>query len=350
MKSTTETMSGHALNARDLSGIRIAVASDSVHRRAQLQTTLERSGLRVVMSEPLSELFINKLEQKRAAVLILDIDSQVEREVDFLDHLLEVSPIPIIFNDVTDLPLNTPADRTASYGKLLRKLAELTGRTLEHIAVDPLTSHLSLSPLGDAGLARNVWVLGASLGGPQTVKRFLHALPANLPVAFVLAQHLGENFVSLLADQLDRSSSFQVTTPQVGYVLRHGQVVVAPVDERLVINPIGAIELNPCEETSSYRPSIDRVLKDVATRYGRASGAIIFTGMGDDGVAGCRAIAGAGGQVWVQEASSCVISAMPDAVIASGVASRQGAPEELAQALVEHFDSGATPGAAPGVA
>ncbi len=296
---------------------------------------LARSGLRVIMSEPLSELFINKLEQKRAAVLILDIDAQVEREVDFLEHLLERSPVPIIFNDVSALPLNTPADRAAGYGKLLRKIAELTGRAIEHIAVDPTTSQLTIPPQSDAGLARNVWVLGASLGGPQTVKRFLHALPADLPVAFILAQHLGENFVSLLADQLDRSCSFQVTTPRVGHVLRHGQVLVAPVDERLVINPIGALELHPCTEPAGYRPSIDRVLQDVTARYGRGSGAIIFTGMGDDAVAGCQALAQAGGQVWAQDRASCVISAMPDAVRATGVVSREGDPEALARALVE---------------
>jgi len=301
----------------------------------QLESMLERSGLRVIMSEPLSELFINKLEQKRAAVLILDIDEQVEREVNFLEHLLECSPVPIIFNDVSALPLNTPADRAAGYGKLLRKIAGLTGRAIEHIAVDPATSQLTIPPQSDAGLARNVWVLGASLGGPQTVKRFLHALPADLPAAFILAQHLGENFVSLLADQLNRSCSFQVSVPRVGHVLRHGQVLVAPVDERLVINPIGALELHPCTEPASYRPSIDRVLQDVAARYGRGGGAIIFTGMGDDAVAGCRALAQAGGQVWAQERSSCVISAMPDAVRATGAVTREGDPEALARALVE---------------
>lgn len=330
-------MSNPALHAGELNGIRIAIASDSMQRRAQLQSILERSGLRVVMSEPLSELFINKLEQKQAMVLILDIDSQIEREVDFLEHLLDRSPIPTVFNDVSALPLNTPADRAAGYGKLLRKIAELTGRSIEHIAADPATSQVTIPPQSDAGLARNVWVLGASLGGPQTVKRFLHALPGDLPVAFILAQHLGENFVYLLADQLNRGSAFQVVTPRVGHVLRHGQVVVAPVDDRLVINPIGALELHPQSEHGSYRPSIDRVLKDVAARYASASGAIIFTGMGDDGVAGCRAIANAGGQVWAQDAASCVISAMPDAVRASGTVSREGSPEALAQELVEYL-------------
>jgi len=330
-------MSNPALHAGELNGLRIAIASDSLQRRAQLQSILERSGLRVVMSEPFSELFINKLEQKQAMVLILDIDSQIEREVDFLEHLLDRSPIPTIFNDVSALPLNTPADRAAGYGKLLRKIAELTGRSIEHIAADPATNQLTIPPQGDAGLARNVWVLGASLGGPQTIKRFLHALPGDLPVAFILAQHLGENFVSLLADQLNRVSAFQVMTPRVGHVLRHGQVVVAPVDDRLVINPIGALELHPQSDRGSYRPSIDRILMDVAVRYGGASGAIIFTGMGDDGVAGCRAIASAGGQVWAQDADSCVISAMPDAVRASGAVSREGSPETLAAGLIEYL-------------
>jgi len=333
-------MSNHALHAGELSGIRIAVASDSVQRRSQLQAILERSGLRVVISEPLSELFINKLEQKRAAVLILDIDSQVEREVDFLEHLLDRSPIPTIFNDASALPLNTPADRGAVYGKLLHKIAELTGRSIEHIAADPAGRHVTIPPHNDAGLARNVWVLGASLGGPQTVKRFLHALPGDLPVAFVLAQHLGENFGYLLADQLNRGSAFQVITPRVGHVLRHGQVVVAPVDDRLVINPIGALELHPQNDHGNYRPSIDQVLKDVASRYGRASGTIIFTGMGDDGVDGCRAIAGAGGQVWAQDGASCVISAMPDAVRATGVVSHEGSPETLAHDLIEYLRDG----------
>lgn len=331
------TMNKPALHVPESNTIRVAIASDSFQRRGQLQTTLERSGLRVVMSEPLSELFINKLEQRRAAVLILDIDDRVEREVDFLECLLDRSPVPIIFNDVSALPLNTPADRAVGHGKLLRKIAQLSGRAMEYIAVDSLTGRSKMPPANDAGLARNVWVLGASLGGPQTVKRFLSALPAGLPVSFVLAQHLGENFVYLLAEQLSRTCRFQVITPQVGHVLRHGQVLVAPVDEHMVINSIGAIELHPAAGTAGYRPAIDRVLSDVAKRYGSESGAIVFTGMGDDGVAGCRVIAEAGGEVWAQDAASCVISAMPDAVRATGVVSREGSPEALARALIEHL-------------
>lgn len=36
-----------------------------------------------------------------------------------------------------------------------------------------------------------VWVLGASIGGPQAVKEFLAKLPAGTPAAFVVAQHIG---------------------------------------------------------------------------------------------------------------------------------------------------------------
>ena len=63
-------------------------------------------------------------------------------------------------------------------------------------------------------IARNVWVLGASLGGPEAVKRFLRALPVDIPATFILTQHLGANFVALLAEQLDRVSGMRVMPPK----------------------------------------------------------------------------------------------------------------------------------------
>ena len=170
------------------------------------------------------------------------------------------------------------------------------------------------------------------------MKGFLGALPTDLPVAFILAQHLGASFVGLLAEQLDRGMSFQVIAPKAGHVLRHGQVVVAPVDERLLVNPIGSIELHPVSETTTYSPSINQIIADVAARYGAQAGAIIFSGMGDDGVSGCRELAARGGQVWAQDAASCEISSMPDKVRASGVVGYSGAPPDLARRVVAYLN------------
>ena len=82
-----------------------------------------------------------------------------------------------------------------------------------------------------------------------------------------------------------------------------------------------------------YRLSIDAVLMNVARRYGKRSGAIIFSGMGNDGTEGVRAMAAQGAEVWAQDAASCLVSSMPDQVRQTGLVSFSGTPEALAQRL-----------------
>lgn len=45
----------------------------------------------------------------------------------------------------------------------------------------------------------NVWVMGASIGGPEAVREFLAELPKDCPALFLLAQHMGPEFVDIMA-------------------------------------------------------------------------------------------------------------------------------------------------------
>ena len=100
---------------------------------------------------------------------------------------------------------------------------------------------------------------------------------------------------------------------------------------------IGNIELADLPEQTSYSPSIDLVIQDIADRYGKLAGAIIFSGMGDDGKHGCQYLLAKGGQVWVQTAESCVVSSMPDNVKRVCTPQFVGNPEQLAKQLVRHL-------------
>ncbi len=183
--------------------------------------------------------------------------------------------------------------------------------------------------------ARRVWVLGASLGGPQAVRAFLSRLSGESPIAFVLAQHIGEGFDQLLASQLDRETALHVVCARAGARLRHGDVLLAPLDQSLRIDRDGCVALHPLAERGIYSPSIDEVMHEVAQRYGVNAGAIVFSGMGDDGIEGARAIAAEGGVVWAQDAASAVISSMPDHARRAGVVSLSGPPESLADQLMK---------------
>ena len=327
----------------ELDNINIAIASHEQSQRIYLRMAMEANGLSVVLNGTLSKKFIERLRDTRADVVLLDMHEDTHQE-ELIEELLEAVDIPILFNDVTALSVNEPHVMSHWYGKLMRKIAALTGRGIRDQSqfdrsyeslVGEIPPQLLNKNQGD--LARHVWVLGSSLGGPEALKRFLKKLPADLPVAFILVQHLGANFVTLLADQLNQVGAFQVMPAHDGHVLRHGQVVVAPVTERLTINPIGAIKLRPLDYDSPYTPCIDKVVSDIAERYKSRAGAIIFSGMCDDGKYGCQVLKQYNGHVWAQDADSCVISSMPDSVRETGVVSYSAGPEQLADNLIKQF-------------
>lgn len=317
--------------------IRIAITSDSVSHRNYLQKSMEHKGIQVVLNESLTEKFINKLDYINSDVVLFDVEAIEDEHLEYLEQLLEQSEIPIIINDVSALIINEPKASLKWNNKLLQKIADITGRNNWGESLEFDSDAKELSNKVQSELAKNVWVLGASLGGPDALKRFLIHIPEELPVAFIIAQHLGENFVSLLAEQLDRYTEFKVIVPKVGHVLRHNEVLVAPTDERLSINPIGAVEFNEITEVSIYSPSISSVINDVVVRYKGKAGAIIFSGMCDDGVEGCKELAAKGGQIWVQDPESCVISAMPESVAKAVSVDFSGTPEKLAKQLVSFY-------------
>ena len=320
--------------------IRIAITSDSVSHRNYLQRTMEHSGINVVLNESLTEKFMIKLDSVESDVVLFDIEAIEDEHLEYLEQLLEQSKIPVIINDISALTLNEPKSSSKWNNKLLEKIADITGRTsweADFSKVELFEQNNQVTDKGKDELAKNVWVLGASLGGPDALKHFLSEIPEDLPVTFIVAQHLGENFVSLLAEQLDRYTEFKVFVAKEGHVIKHQEVLVIPTDKRLVINPIGAVEYKTIPELENYKPSINATINDVALRYKNNAGAIIFSGMCDDGVDGCEVLEKKGGQVWVQDPASCVISAMSESVAKKVSVNFSGSPEMLAKQLVTFY-------------
>jgi len=184
---------------------------------------------------------------------------------------------------------------------------------------------------------QRVFVLGASIGGPEAVRDFLGALPARFPVLFVLAQHMGEEFLELMAAQLAKAIKLSVRKPTHGERVAHGEVLIVPTTHRLQVDGEGVVTLAHLREKSQYSPSIDQVLHDVADQFGTAAGAIVFSGMAHDAIEGSEYLKSKGGTVWVQDPETCVVSSMVDGARAAGVVDFSGSPQQLAAKMIADY-------------
>jgi two-component system chemotaxis response regulator CheB/chemosensory pili system protein ChpB (putative protein-glutamate methylesterase) len=182
---------------------------------------------------------------------------------------------------------------------------------------------------------KRIWVLGASIGGPEAVREFLTELPHDYPALFLLAQHMGAEFMGLMAQQLAKTTALTVRTPTHGERVGHGDIVVVPITHRLRVDAEGVILLDALgEPTSAHSPSIDQLLHDVADSFGANAGVVVFSGMAEDAAEGSRYLAGKGGKVYVQDPQTCVISSMVDGVLETGVVHFTGSPKELAEKVL----------------
>ncbi|MFZ5841483.1 MAG: chemotaxis protein CheB [Pseudomonadota bacterium] len=185
----------------------------------------------------------------------------------------------------------------------------------------------------------DLWVLGASLGGPAALKRFFAALNQPLPICFLLAQHIDAHFLPVLGKILEQANPFYpVQVLARPGLIEPGTLLLAPIEKRLRFLDAGQIVNGARSWTPPYSPCIDDVLSDVAAAYPGQVHAIVFSGMGEDGVNGARAIADCRGEVWVQDADSCASSVMPDAIDKAGLARFRATPEELAARLMARYN------------
>lgn len=241
--------------------------------------------------------------------------------------------IEVLLNGASDyLPLDPllqtdPAQQMAAWRVLLQKWLPS--------AQPPATPPRSALAAPSAGALRAV-VMAASTGGPRILALILSALPAALPVPVLIVQHMPADFQQDLVQSLQHKTALPLQLAQQGAALAPGQIWLAPAGYHLSLRAeADAVWLNLDQEKplNGCRPSADRLFVSAAAIYGQGLLGLVLTGMGSDGLAGARAIRAAGGEVWIQNAPSAAVWGMPGAVAQEGLATREMAPEGLAQAL-----------------
>ncbi|MEH6356958.1 MAG: chemotaxis protein CheB [Marinobacter sp.] len=319
----------------------IGIVADTVTQRQRLSFSLEKLGLATCFCGSPAKLYASAT-LPLAACWLVQLEDEEEHPENW-DLALIDGDAPVL------LGLDpAPADNGQDHARWQRKLENKLERLLGPLSVpqsanaEPVLNNISRSTPDSIPLlqpskpvaARQVWVLAASLGGPEAVKSFLDQLPPDLPVGFVYAQHIDGHFTDMLTRVLGRHAHYRLKTAKPGDVIATGEVVMLPVDHEWQINRSGALEELPGPWPGPYGPSIDQVLLNMSNYYHENCHAIIFSGMGCDGAVAAPLLRAYGSRIWTQDSESCGQASMPDSVAATGCVSFRGTPQQLAQKLV----------------
>lgn len=179
--------------------------------------------------------------------------------------------------------------------------------------------------------------IGVSTGGPGTIQKLLTDLGTGFPLPILITQHIDSAFDKNLITWLNSNTGVPVHLAKSGIIPQKGHVYFAPANFHLVIKPGNKndfiIELNDDAPVNFVRPSVDKMFFSAAEILGNKTIAVLLTGMGTDGAAGCCKIKNCGGYTIAEDEKSCVVYGMPKAAAEAGGAVAVLSLNEIADRL-----------------
>lgn len=348
--------------------IRVLIVDDSAYMRFTLSRALSTApGLEVVGAARDGQEALELIPQLQPDVVTLDMEMPRLDGLSTLRQIMARWPRPVIMLSSlttegareTILALTwgavdcvaKPATKANVAAVLDEVIAKIQAAAQARVRANPLT----LTPLPPSqragrgvteGLSKDkstrplrmrdrVVVIGASTGGPGALQTVIADLPADLPAAVLIVQHMPVGFTRSLAERLDSLSALAIKEAAPGDALEVGRGLLAPGGFHMTVDESGRIALNQTPAVHGVRPAVDVTMASVAQRYGAASIGVVLTGMGRDGTNGALLIRSAGGQVIAEDESTCVVWGMPRSVVEAGAADRVVPLPQIA-AAIEH--------------
>jgi two-component system chemotaxis response regulator CheB len=331
---------------------RVLVVDDSAFARTVLARLLRAGNLEVVATARDGADALEKIDQHDPDVVTLDLTMPTVDGLGVLRALAgRARPRVIVVSmssieteigaealalgaiDLVTKPTALASDRLNEIGdELIAKVTAAAEGYRDAASAPPLPP--IASPVVHASV--DLVMIGTSTGGPQALTRLMAALPATFRAPIAMVLHIPVGYTEALAARLDKLSGLHVVESTEGLELVPGMAVLARAGEHLTIQrEHGALRARmQTRPNGMFMPSVDELFKSGAEAAGARALGVVLTGMGDDGLAGSRAIAAARGSLITEAASSCVVYGMPRVVQEAGLGATSVPLDRLAEELI----------------
>jgi two-component system chemotaxis response regulator CheB len=325
--------------------IRVLVVDDSVlMRRILSDLVASEKRMEVVGTAKNGLEAVKKTAELEPDVVLLDIEMPEMDGLTALTHIMEENPTPVVMvsaldakdADVVLQSLDKGAVDFVSkpMGRSITIFDEEESKRLLEVVRNAASANISRpKPIKKVPKELETVekpsfpsppaiIIGASTGGPRSIKELLSYLPKEIPAYILIVQHMPTGFTRSFAERLATITGLPVVEAEDGEPLVIGKVLIAPGDRHMVVEKQGldsyTVRLDKGPKVNRVRPSVDVTMVSIAQVFGPNTIGIILTGMGSDGAEGMSAIKKKGGTTIAEDKSSSVIHGMPRAAVNMG--------------------------------
>lgn len=343
--------------------VRVLIVDDSAIIRSLIERGLSSSpDIKIVGFASNGEQAITSMAVCDPDVVVLDIEMPVMDGITALPQIKKAKPDAhvIICSTLSDRgadislkalslgatdyilkPTGTQAirDAAAFHEDLTRIVLGLGKNTKAAIKADQKqTDNLSL--VKRTTPKPQIVAIGSSTGGPNALIEFFKNC-GPLPVPVIVTQHMPAMFTSVLAKHIQDATGIHCCEAADYMKLEAGKIYIAPGGYHLLIEKsVDSVvaKLDDGILENFCKPAVDPMMRSVAKLYGANALAIILTGMGSDGLAGCQTLFNSGATIIAQDEVSSVVWGMPKAVASAGICSAILNLQQLAEWTRKQFN------------
>lgn len=320
--------------------IRVLIVDDSLFIRTILRDLLKDSPDIEIVGTAVNGIdALAKIADLKPDVVTLDIEMPRMNGLEVLEALRKerVRPKVIVLSTLTSrqADMTHRALRLGADDFMLKPRDVPNVRGIERELIQKIKNLVSLpvivrSSEVQKGKADAVVLIGSSAGGPPMLDSLLSALPADLPAAVVVTQHMPEGFTASLAERLNRVSPLPVRETANGDTLQTGTVLIAKAGYHTVISGVyagaqktaGRVVHSTAPPLHAVRPAVDMTFTSAARVFGPRTVSVILSGMGSDGGEGMLALKNAGGSTMVCAEEDCLVYGMARSALARNCVDR----------------------------
>lgn len=296
-----------------------------------------QAGIMVELLQPLfgevavyddAALESGEFSQSNAHIIIIDYSDASIMDMECVLEMIDKSEPKSILSETELYPLQH--DQRLAWRK---KVVDEITRLLPDLAAE-----INMSAQATQG--HDIWVIGASSGGPDALTVLLGNLP-RLPISLIIAQHISSDSGTASVQQVlnNRQNVWKVETATDGILIHPGHAYLVQRDTVVEISG-ERLTTRHVQLPNQPSPSINASLRSIRRSKVGGMGVIILSGLGDDGTAALKEIKHKTMLVMAQDGEKLAARSMPDAARAAGVVDESHPPALIARRLAKHYGVG----------